>query len=109
MPSDWADVETLMRELGSVRAAAHVLRAADAAKAAIEQAIGEATTAVLYVLDDPQDTARIARAHDAIEVVAEVIASLDEEVARSVRVRARGAVLRRRAVELIQQVRKASG
>lgn len=103
MASEWADVDTLIRELGAVRAAADAARASETARAAIEQALAEATEAVAGTLDAPGDAQAIARAHDAIEVVADVMATLDEDLVRSLRVRARGATLRRRAQELIER------
>jgi hypothetical protein len=103
MASEWAEVDTLIRELGAVRSAADAARASATAKAAIDQALAEATEAVVDTLDAPGDAQVIARAHDAIEVVADVMATLDEDLVRSLRVRARGATLRRRAQELIAQ------
>src|SRR5438093_1335150 len=106
MPAAWAEVETLIRDLGAVRAAGFAARASEGAYAAIERAIGEATDAVVDTLGAPQDPLLIARAHDAIEVVADVLATLDDELVRSLRIRARGATLRRRAQELILQARQ---
>jgi hypothetical protein len=103
----WAQVETLIRELGAVRAAAFGCQASAAAYAAIERAISEATDAVVDTLNAPQDPQRIGRAHEAIEVAADVLAALDEELGRSLRVRARGAELVGRARELVEQARKA--
>jgi hypothetical protein len=105
MPAQWAAVETLIRDLGGVRAAAFGMHASQAASAAVEQAIREATEAVADTLDAPADPAVIARAHEAIEVVADVLATFDHELVRSLRVRARGAELRSRAKELIEKSR----
>ena len=107
MPADWEAVDTLIRELGAVRAAAFRARASEAAYAAIEQAISEATRAVVASLDAPRDGQIIAAAHEAIGVAADVIAALDEEMMRSLRVRASGTELRGRARELVEQARKA--
>ena len=52
-----------------------------------------------------KDVEGLARAHDAIEVVADVAATLDDELVRSLRLRARGTELRVRAKELIEQAR----
>jgi hypothetical protein len=105
MASDWANVDVLIRELGAMRAAADSVHVLHVARAVIERAVAEATDAVVDTLDAPQDAGGIARAHDAIEVVADVIGTLDDELVSSLRVHARGAVLRRRAVELIEQAR----
>ena len=109
MPPEWAAVETLMRDLGEVRAAAFGVRASHAAYAAIERAISEATEAVVDTLDAPHDERIIARAHEAIEVVADVLASVDGELVRSLRIRVRGAELRARARELIEQAQRTQG
>lgn len=103
---EWAAVETLIRELGAVRSAAFVTRADGAAYTAIETAIAEATEAVVAVLGAPRDRQRIARAHDAIDVVADVLASVDQEVVRSLGIRARAAELRGRAKELAEEARR---
>ena len=107
MSSGCAEVEGLIRELGAVRSAAFAARASAAAYHAIEQAMAEATDAVVAVLDAPRDGPAIARARDAIEVVADVIGTLDDQLVRSLRVRARGAELRQRARELLEQAKKA--
>lgn len=78
---EWAAVETLIRDLGAVRSAAFVTQADGVAYTAIETAIAEATEAVVAALDAPRDRQRIARAHDAIDVVADDLA----EEARRVR------------------------
>jgi len=106
MPQEWAHVETLIRELGSVRAAALGCRASAVAHAAIEQAISEATDAVVDTLNAPQDSRLLGRAQDAIQVAADVLAALDEELVRSLRMRARGVELAGRARELVEQARK---
>lgn len=103
MPSDWTAVETLIRELGAVRSAVFAARASATAHTAIEQAIREATEAVVDTLDAPRDPQVIARVHEAIEVVADVLATLDDELVQSLRVRARGAELRARARQLVEQ------
>lgn len=105
MASEWAEIDSLIRELGAVRAAGFAARASHGAYAAIEQAISEATEAVVDTLSAPQDGQLLARAHEAIEVVADILATVDDELVRSLRVRARGATLRSRARELIAQAR----
>ena len=107
MPAAWADVDTLIGELGAVRAAAFTAHASAAAYAAIEQAMSEATHAVLNTLDAPQDAPVFARAHEAIAVVSDVIEAFDEQIEHSLRVRAGATELRGRAQELVEQARKA--
>jgi hypothetical protein len=104
---EWAAVETLIRDLGAVRSAAFVSRADGVAYAAIETAIAEATDAVIAVLGAPRDQQGIARAHEAIDVVAHVLANLDREVVRSLGIRVRAAELTGRAKELVEQARRA--
>jgi hypothetical protein len=106
MSTDWAKVDTLIHELGAVRAASFATRGEDAVKAAIDEALAEATTAVLLTFDAPQDAGVIGRARDAIEAAAEVIATLDAELVRSLRMRDRGAELISRAVDLVAQATK---
>jgi len=106
MPAEWAAVDVLIHELGAVRAAAFAVHGSEAASAAIEQAIHEATEAVVVTLDTPSDVRMVARAHEAIEVVADVLATLDDELVRSLRIRARGTRLRARAMELLDQARR---
>jgi len=103
MPSEWAEVETLMRDLGAVRVAAFAARASDAAYLAIERAIGEATQAVVETLDDPRSVEAISHARQAIDMARELIASLAEEIDRARRARERaaglGVKLRQRGTE----------
>jgi len=105
--SGWASVDVLIRELGAVRAASYgtPADAADGVKAAIAKAISEATDAVCLCLNAPQDAGGITRAHDAIEVAADVLAALDTQLERSLRIRARSSELRGRAKELVEQAR----
>jgi len=105
MSAEWQAVDTLLRELGAVRAAASGLRASDFVHDVVETAIAEAATAIADILDSPASPQRLARAHDAIEVAAEVIALIDAQLARSVSIRTRGAEVRARARELIAQAR----
>ena len=107
MTTEWAQVDTLIRELGSVRAATFACHVPTACHAIIEQALAEATAAVVHTLNTPQDAKAIGRAHEAIEVVADVLATLDDELVRSLQVRACGAELRQRARELVEQAKKA--
>jgi hypothetical protein len=101
MPGKWAALDTLIRDLGAVRSAAFAARADAGAYHAIEQAIAEATDAIVAVIDTPTDGSAIARAREAIEVVADVITLIDAEIARSLRLRGDAAELRGRARELV--------
>ncbi len=100
--SDWAAVDDLIRELGSVRYAADQMRASGAAKAALDAAIHAAALAVSHTTSSPRDRGRLMSARDAIGVAEEVIIALDAEVGRSLRVRARAEALRERAAALIR-------
>jgi hypothetical protein len=82
MSSQWADVDTLIHELGALRAASFATGGQEPIKAAIDKALEEATSAVLLTFDAPQDRRVIASAHEAIESAAKVIATLDEELVR---------------------------
>jgi hypothetical protein len=105
MSAEWAAVDDLMRELGSVRQAAVAMGASGMAKAAIDRAITEAAEAVNRTIDGPRDAERLLAARDAVGVAEEVILALDAEVGRSLRIRARAESLRTRAAELIRQAR----
>lgn len=109
MASQWAEVDSLIDELGAVRSASFAARGEDALKKAIDKALAEATSAVLLSLDAPQDSEVIARAHQAIEGAAQVIATLDDELVRSLRVRDRGAELISHAVDLVAQAKSLGG
>ena len=106
MSSRWADVDTLIHELGAVRAASFATRGDEAARATIDKALHEATSAVLLSFDAPQDSRVIGHARKAIESAAQVIASLDEELVRSLRLRDRSSELISRAVGLVAQAHK---
>jgi hypothetical protein len=103
MANDWAAVDDLMRELGSVRQAASSMRAEDVAQAAVDRAIAEAAEAVNQTIDAPLDPKRLVAARDAVGVAEEVILALDREIGRSLRVRARAQALCDRAADLIRQ------
>ena len=107
MSSYWADVDTLIHDLGAVRAASFATRGGNAVRAVIDNALAEATDAVLLSFDAPQDRRVIARAHEAIEAAFDVIATLDEELVRSLR--DRGAELISRAVDLVAQAKTLRG
>jgi ABC-type transporter MlaC component len=80
MLPEWADVESLIGELGAVRAASLTAHLSAAAATAIEDAIREATDAVVATLDAPREPRAISRARDAIEVAQDVMAALDVEI-----------------------------
>ena len=101
--SDWAAVDDLIRELGSVRNAADKVRASGAAKAALDAAIHDAALAISNTVGAPRDPARLMAARDAIGVAEEVIIALNAEMARSLRARSRSEALRARAQELLQR------
>jgi hypothetical protein len=103
MPQEWADVENLMCELGAVRAASFTAHLSSAAAAAIEEAIREATDAVVATLDAPREPRAISRAREAIEVAQDVMAALDVEIQRSHRARAHAVELCGRAKELVER------
>jgi hypothetical protein len=109
MSTEWADVDTLIHELGALRAASFAIRGEEAAKVAIETALADATSAVLLSFDAPQDTAVVTRAHEAIEAAARIIATLDSELVRSLRVRDQGAELISRAVDLVARAKTLGG
>jgi hypothetical protein len=104
MPSDWGEVETLICDLGAIRAAAFTARASLAAYAAIEQAIDNATQAVVETLDDPRNVEAVGQARQAINNARELVASLAAETDRARRARERAAELgierRRRDAEV---------
>ena len=87
MPSDWADVATLMRDLGAVRVAAFGVHATDADYIAIEDAIAKATQAVVVTLDDPRNRTAVSDARQAIATARERVASLATEIERGRRAR----------------------
>lgn len=107
MGNEWAAVDDLMRELGSVRQAASLIRAESAAVAAVSRAIEEAAEAVNQTIDAPRNPARLMAARDAIGVAEEVLVALDREIGRSLRARSRGQALRDRAASLIDQATQA--
>jgi hypothetical protein len=107
MASDWATVEILIRQLGSVCSAADAAAASFASRAAIDQALREATEAVSLTIEDRPKRAAVVRAAQALEVAAEVIGALASEAARSRQIWANSAKLRARSRELIRAARRA--
>jgi uncharacterized protein (UPF0210 family) len=98
-------LDRLINDLGSVRAASFAAHASGSARAAIDQAINEATQALVDTLNTPFDEPRLARARHAIEVAEAVIGALCEEMVRSERVRLRAEALQGRAQELVELAR----
>ena len=107
MGQEWAEVDVLMREIGSLRQASVALHVSKAAEAAIDLAIREAAEAVNRTIDSPRSREKLKAAREAVAVAADVLAGLDAEIGRSRRARARGEALRTRAQELIAQARMA--
>jgi hypothetical protein len=107
MPPEPAPLDALISDLGSVRAASFAAHASGAVRAAIDQAISEATQVLVDTLNTPFDEPALARARAAIEVAGDVIGALCAEMLRSERVRARGETLQGRARELVEQARGA--
>jgi hypothetical protein len=97
--AEWRAVDDLMRELGSVRHAAGLMRTKAGVNAAVEKAINEAADAVTHTFDGPTNPIRLMAARDALGIAEEVILALDAEIGRTLRVRARAEVLCARAAE----------
>ncbi len=105
-PSDWAEVDVLIRDLGAAVAAATYVRGS-ISKATADQAIREASEAVNRTISDPGSRQLLGAARDAIQTAQDVIMALDEEVARSHCLTQRSLDLRGRALDLVEQARKA--
>ena len=103
MASEWTKVDTFVRDLGILRAAAARVQASAPAKTAIETAVREAAQAIDTTTDAPTSPQRLAAAREALVVAAAVIATLDRDVARTYRLRADPAELGERARQLIAQ------
>ena len=106
MSSEWAAVDVLIHELGATVAAASYVRG-EVARATADQAIHEASVAVSQTISDPGNGRLLAAARQAIETAHHVIAALDGQVARAHALSDRSAILRGRAVELVEQARQA--
>jgi hypothetical protein len=102
-------LDALIHDLGAVGAASFAAHASGAVRDAIDQAIREATQALVDTLNTPFDEPTLARARGAIEIAEDVIGALCEEMVRSERVRLRAQVLQGRARELVEQARAARG
>ena len=106
MSSEWAAVDVLIRELGATVAAAGDVRG-ELARAMADQAIHKASVAVSQTISDPGNGPLLAAAREAIETAHHVIAALDEQVTRSHALSVSSVGLRDRALELVEQARKA--
>jgi hypothetical protein len=107
MSRETVAVDALINDLGAVRAASFAAHASGAARDAIDQAIREATEALVDLMSIPFDEPALARARGAIEVAESVIGALCEEMLRSERVRMRASALHGRAQQLVEQARAA--
>jgi hypothetical protein len=107
MPAEWAAVDTLIRDLGAVSAAAYLRGSIE--KATADLAVRDASEAVSRTFDAPDNPALLASARDAIQTAHDVIAALDVEVARSRVLTNRSVQLCGRAAELIEQARHGRG
>ena len=105
-PPEWAEVDVLIRDLGAAVAAATYVRGS-ISKATADQAIREASEAVSRTMSDPGSRQLLGAARAAIEIAHDVIVALDEEVARSHSLSRRSVDLRGRALDLVEQARKA--
>jgi hypothetical protein len=105
MSSDWAEVDTLLRELGGVRAAADVAGASREAKAAIEVAILRAADALDVATTTPRNRERLTVARQEIERARQAIGALAIDLARSARARAQAAQEVGRARTLMGEIK----
>jgi hypothetical protein len=104
MPSAWAVIDALMREIGSVRADARALDARDvgaAIAAQIDRAIGDAAAALDSAIETPEDEEALTGVCEAIVVAREQIDSLRHERQRSAAAVARSVELRRQSAEVL--------
>jgi hypothetical protein len=102
MASEWAAVDDLMRELGSLRSAADAMRVPKTAHDLVERVIADAAEAVNHTIDRPRNAESLTQARDALGLAEEVVLALDLEIGRSLRVRSRAAHLRERAATLVR-------
>ena len=103
MASEWTTVDTFVRDLGILRSAAARVRATAAARSVIETAIREAAQAIDLTIDAPMNRERLASAREALQVASEVIVAIDQEIARSFRLRTKASSPCERARQLIAQ------
>ena len=79
MPRETLALDTLIHDLGAVRTASFAAHASGPLRDAIDEAIAEATKALVDTLNTPFDEPGLTRARDAIAVAEAVIAALCEE------------------------------
>jgi hypothetical protein len=89
MPSEWEGVDSLIRELGAIRAAAEATRASAAASAAIENAIADAAEAIGVTINAPRNAESLSHARETIATARKLVAALGVEIDRSHRARER--------------------
>jgi hypothetical protein len=85
MPSEWAEVDTLIRELGDVRSQFEQTPASESATASVETAIAEATRTVLQTLNAPEHGEAVRQAREAIATARHLVAAIAAERERSSR------------------------
>jgi hypothetical protein len=102
LASEWAAVDDLMRELGSLRSAADAMRVPRTAHELVERVIADAAEAVNRTIDRPLNPESLMQARDALGVAEEVVLALDREIGRSLRIRSRAAHLRDQAAALVK-------
>lgn len=83
MPADWDGVDSLIRELGAIRAAADSTRAAQTASEAVEAAIAAAALAIGDTIGVPRNSDALSHAHQTIASARELVASLALEIERA--------------------------
>ena len=106
MPSAWAVIDGLMREIGSVRADALTLDARQVGSAIalqVDRAIGEAAAALDSAIENPEDDEALTGVCEAIVVARDQIEALRKEGQRSKAAVARSIELRRRSAEILLQ------
>jgi len=85
MPSEWAEVDTLIRELGAVRSQFEQTQVSESATASVETAIAEATRTVLQTLNAPEHGEAVRQAREAIATARHLVAAVAAERERSSR------------------------
>jgi hypothetical protein len=104
MPSPWAVIDALMREIGAVRADARALDAREvgaAVAAQIDGAISDAAAALDAAIETPEDEEALTGVCEAIVVAREHIEALRHQRQRSAAAVARSIELRRRSAEVL--------
>jgi hypothetical protein len=104
MPSAWAVIDGLMREIGAVRADARSLDAREvgaAIAAQIDRAINDAAAALDAAIETPEDDEALTGVCEAIVVARDQIEALRKEGQRSKAAVAHSIELRRRTAEIL--------